>query len=143
MTSAPAIGFDYRPSRLPACLIGAVTVLALVAIALAGVPWSVKLILILMAVGFAAHAVRRIARLSIAGVGLAGETWTLYRTDRSDAPARLASFRVLGSCILLRLETGGRVEALLLAPDNSDADLRRRLRMRLAALQPTVRAADL
>jgi len=49
----------------------------------------------------------------------------------------LTSFRVLGSFVLLRLSTAGQgVQVLLLAPDNSDADIRRRLRMRLATVQP-------
>jgi toxin CptA len=45
----------------------------------------------------------------------------------------LLSHRVIGSCVLLRLKTDHATEVLLLAPDNSDADIRRRLRMRLAA----------
>jgi len=42
---------------------------------------------------------------------------------------------VIGTCVLLRLKTSVAIETLLLAPDNSDADIRRRLRMRLA-VQP-------
>jgi toxin CptA len=143
MTSAPAIGFDYRPSRLPARLLGAVAVLAVVAIALSGASGWLKLLLASAALGSTMHAVHRASRSAVAGVGLAGENWTLYRADRSESPAKLASFRLLGTCVLLRLRSADGVEALLLAPDNSDADLRRRLRMRLATLQPTGRVPEL
>ncbi len=54
-----------------------------------------------------------------------------------DAAATLASFRVIGEKIVwLRLSSPGQRQALLLlAPDNSDADIRRRLRMRLAQIE--------
>ena len=45
--------------------------------------------------------------------------------------------RHLGGFILLRLQTVERgMQILLLAPDNTDRDIRRRLRMRLATVQP-------
>jgi toxin CptA len=143
MTSAPAIGFDYHPSRLPVRLLGVVAALAVMAIALSGAPVWTKLLLAAGTLGCALRATRRLSRSTIAGVGLAGENWTLYRVDRSESPAILASFRVLGACVLLRLKTTGRVHVLLLAPDNSDADVRRRLRMRLASLRSAGHAADL
>ena len=136
MTSAPAIGFDYRPSRWPVRLLAIVLALALSAIASSGAPWWLKLLLAAGSLALATHAVRHASRTEIAGVGLAGENWTLYAANRSEVPARLASCRVLRTCILLRLKAAGRVHVLLLAPDNSDADLRRRLRMRLAAMEP-------
>jgi toxin CptA len=58
-------------------------------------------------------------------------------SSHEDVPATLASFRVLGALVLLRFKTARHgTHTLLLAPDNSDADIRRRLRMRLATLQP-------
>lgn len=142
MTSAPAIGFDYRPSGLPVRMLGVVAALALLAVALSGTSWWLKGLLALGVLASTVRAARRLACTAIAGVGLAGENWTLYGADRSESSARLASFRFLGSCILLRLKAAGRVEVLLLAPDNSDADLRRRLRMRLAVLQNLEPAID-
>ena len=57
----------------------------------------------------------------------------MHWADGNDGRAQLESFRVLGAWILLRLRAAdGRRVVLLLTPDNSDADLRRRLRMRLA-----------
>jgi toxin CptA len=142
MTSAPAIGFDYRPSRWPARLLGVVVTLALAAIVTSGAPWWLQLLLSAASLAFAAQALRRASRTGVAGVGLAGERWTLYRGDRSETPATLASSRVLGTCVLLRLKCAGETVVLLLAPDNSDADLRRRLRMRLAAMQPVAHGTD-
>jgi len=137
MTSAPAIGFDYRPSRLPARALSTVAGLAVIAIVLSGAPWWLQLLLALALLAMLIRTLRRLSRSVVAGVGLAGERWTVYRADRSEVPAVLASSRILGSYVLLRLKTADAVEPLLLAADNSDADLRRRLRMRLATLQAT------
>jgi toxin CptA len=142
MTSAPAIGFDYRPSRWPTGLLGIVTALALLAIVLSGAPGSLKGLLAAGTVLATALAARRLSRSTVAGVGLAGETWTVYRADRSDAMATLISFRILGTCVLLRLRVADRAEVLVLAADNSDTDLRRRLRMRLVTLPAATATSD-
>lgn len=133
MTSAPAIGFDYRPSRWPARMLAVMAALALAAIMLSGAAMWQQLLLIVAMLAVVAPALRRLSRSAVAGVGMSGEGWLVYRADRSELPATLASFRILGSCVLLRLTILNRTEVLLLAPDNSDTDLRRRLRMRLSA----------
>jgi toxin CptA len=137
MTSAPAIGFEYRSScwltRLPA----AVLVLALLALASCGLAGWLKLLLATTATGLWLHALRHRSDTGVTAAGWAAGDggWSLHRGGR-DAPATLASFRVLGAVVLLRLREGDRrITTLLLAPDNSDADIRRRLRMRLAARQ--------
>ena len=137
MTSAPAIGFEYRPSRWLPRLLYVLAALALLALVLAGVPIWLKLPLALLVAGLVWRAVRRHRRAPVVAAGWSAEGgWSLHFADGSDAPAVLASFRVLGAAILLRLHTPPVGEqVLLLAPDNSDADIRRRLRMRLAAAQ--------
>ena len=135
MTSAPAIGFDYRPSRLPRQLLGAVAVLALLSVVLSGLTWQWKIVLATGTLVASLRTLGHLARSLVAGVGLSGSVWTLYAPDRTESAATLASCRVLGSLVLLRLDVSGRTETLLLARDNSDADLRRRLRMRLAVLR--------
>lgn len=72
----------------------------------------------------------------VAAVGFdAGSGWSLRLREGEDVSATLASFRLLGALVLLRLATTERgTQLILLAPDNSDDDTRRRLRMRLAAL---------
>ncbi|MDE2156550.1 MAG: hypothetical protein KGJ32_11750 [Xanthomonadaceae bacterium] len=138
MTSAPAIGFEYRPSRRflhCLALIGTLAVFAVVLSAL--VPWQ-KLLLAVSVPLATAVAMRRIAASPVIAAGWSADnSWTLHLAPHEDVPATLASFRALGSFVLLRLQTLERgVQVLLLTPDNSDADIRRRLRMRLATLQP-------
>jgi toxin CptA len=144
MTSAPAIGFEYRPSRRLAQFCVFVPLLALAAIALCGLLPAVKMLLALIVVVAAARAWSRHGRSEIAAVGLSQEAgWVLRRTDGTDAAATLASSRVIGPYVLLRMALpGARGETLLLGPDNSDADIRRRLRMRLATAQITPVATD-
>ena len=137
MTSAPAIGFEYRPSCWLPRLLLAVAILAMLAVLLSGLSWWLKTALF-VAVALVAHrAMRRWSASPVRAAGWSGEGgWSLRLADHSDLPASLASFRVLGACILLRLRAAPLGEqVLLLAPDNSDADIRRRLRMRLATIQ--------
>jgi toxin CptA len=138
MTSAPAIGFEYRPSRLLRRTLVLVAALAVLAVALSALPAWLRLLLATAASLATWHALRRVATNPIAAAGWsADDAWTLRLTDHEDVPATLASFRVLGAFVLLRLQTAERgVQVLLLGPDNSDADIRRRLRMRLATIQP-------
>ncbi|MGN2246175.1 hypothetical protein ACFWZ3_05730 [Frateuria sp. GZRR35] len=133
MTSAPAIGFDYRPSRLPGRLLAVVTTLAVVAIGLSGAPLGIKLVLAAGSLVLAVITARRLMHPRIAGVRYGSDGWTLYRADRSQLPATLLSHRVIGTSVLLRLKTDSATETLVLTSDNSDPDIRRRLRMRLAA----------
>lgn len=138
MTSAPAIGFEYRPSRLLRRMLILVAALAVLAVALSALAAWLKLLLVATASLATWHALRRLATNPIAAAGWsADDAWTLRLADHEDVPATLASFRVLGAFVLLRLQTAERgVQVLLLGPDNSDADIRRRLRMRLATIQP-------
>jgi toxin CptA len=138
MTSAPAIGFEYQPSRLlrrGVVLLAALSVLAVALCALT--PW-LKWLLTVAVVLATWRSLHQLAAAPIAAAGWSDENgWTLRLIDHEDVPATLASFRVLGAFVLLRLQTMERgVQVLLLAPDNSDADIRRRLRMRLATMQP-------
>ncbi|BBD80553.1 hypothetical protein [Aerosticca soli] len=135
MPSAPAIGFDYRPSRLfPRVALGG-GALALLAVGLSGLPWWLKLPCALLAVLATVRALRTATRLPVRAVGWSADgRWTLHLAGGEEVAATLASQRVLGELIVLRLRLPSHGElALLLGPDNSDADLRRRLRMRLAA----------
>jgi len=135
MTSAPAIGFEYRPSPgYRVALIG-VAALAVLALLLCALAWWVKILLSLLVLVAAVRAVRRIAQSPVSAAGWgADDSWTLHMTSHDDLPATLASFRVLGALVLLRLKTAHGTHSLLLTPDNSDADIRRRLRTRLATL---------
>ena len=138
MTSAPAIGFDYSPSRLLQRALLAVAALTVLAALLCDLPLWLRLALASLVLLATWGALRRLAARRVAAAGWsAGSDWTLRMADSEDVPATLISFRVLGAFVLLRLRSPSHgVCVLLLAPDNSDADIRRRLRMRLAAMQP-------
>ena len=138
MTSAPAIGFEYRPSRLLRHMLLVVAALAVLAVVLCALaPW-LKLLLIAGVLLATWQSILKAAALPVVAAGWSADnSWTLHLADHEDVPALLASFRVLGGFVLLRLRTVERgTQVLLLAPDNSDADIRRRLRMRLATVQP-------
>ncbi len=138
MTSAPAIGFEYRPSRLLRRILIVVAILVVLAVVLCALaPW-LKLLLIAGVLLATWQSMRTMSVSPVVAAGWGADNdWTLHLSDHEDVPAALASFRMLGPFVLLRLQTTGHgVQVLLLAPDNSDADIRRRLRMRLATIRP-------
>jgi toxin CptA len=135
MASAPAIGFEYRPSRLIRRLRWSVAGLAMVALLVSGIDPPVRVLLVfvfLFAAGLGLARWRRVP--SPTAVGWHPKSgWTVRMADGRDATMTLCSFRVLAGCIVLNLAGEGMRHDLWLLPDNSDADTRRRLRMRLAA----------
>ena len=135
MTSAPAIGFEYQPSRWLIRVLGMAALCAVLAIGLSGWPWW----LALPASSLPPWALWRTSRAWLASPVLAAGwsregAWNLRMRGGEDIVASLVSCRVIGRrAVWLRLALpAGRHAVLLLAPDNSDADIRRRLRMRLA-----------
>lgn len=140
MTSAPAIGFEYRPSRAFERVLAGMTALAGVAVWLSAMPWWGCLIAsVALATALLVEGRRRRRGVVRAAVWTSDGSWLLRQATSDDAPATLLSSRVLAGCLWLHLQTASRKPVfLLLAPDNSGADLRRRLRMRLVA----TRAAD-
>ncbi len=137
MTSAPAIGFDYVPSQLLRRVLLLVAALTVLALMLCALPRWLQLVGVIVVSLATWRIVRRLAVPTVVAAGWSAEAgWTLRLADREDVPAGLISSRVLGGFVLLRLRTPEQgVQVLLLAPDNSDADIRRRLRMRLATIQ--------
>lgn len=134
MKSAAAIAFDYRPSRLLAGAIVLVLALALLGVALSGFGLPIKLLISTGAMLYAALTLRRFLRggMRRAAWHEAGH-WRVVDGDGEEHGAELAHAAVRGAWIALNLRRadGARI-VLLLAPDNSDADVRRRLRVRLA-----------
>jgi toxin CptA len=136
MTSAPAIGFEYRPSRWLRRLPEAAAALALVAVASCGLGGWLKAPLAAAVALGAVRAWRAAGRSPVRAAGWGEGGWSLRLDSGEDVPARQASARVFGGAVLLRLAAPGRRPwTLLLAADNLDADTRRRLRMRLAVEQ--------
>ena len=137
MKSATAIGFDYRPSRwFAACGVG-IWVFALLAIAASGLPaWS-KLILAIVASVYAGWALRDFMRSRCRHLlWHAAGHWRVHDAGGQEHVAELRYASAHGGLIVLsfRAASFGRVSIVLL-PDNSDADTRRRLRVRLARME--------
>jgi toxin CptA len=143
MKSAPAIAFDYVPSRWLAAAIVAVALLALAAVAFAGVaPW-LKLALACAVLGYCAYSLRRHLHASMRRVAWqeAGH-WRILSADGKERVAELRHAVVRGGWLVLTLRTSdGQRVALILGPDNSDADVRRSLRVRLARARDAVTVA--
>lgn len=138
MTSAPAIGFEYRPSRWLGRLLLSVSLLAGLAAGLSALPWTVKLLIAGAVLLALRHALRQSTALPVEAVGWSRDgSWNLRIPTGEDLAAELASFRVWGEqAVWLRLSLPERRHVtLLLAPDNSGTDIRRRIRMRLAQVE--------
>jgi len=134
MKSAPAIAFDYVPSRWLAAAIVAAALLALVSVVLTGVSTWLKLAIGCAVVGYTAHSLRRHLGASIRRVAWheAGH-WKIAHGDGQERVAELQHAVARGGWLVLTLRTGnGDRVPLILGPDNCDADVRRRLRVRLA-----------
>jgi toxin CptA len=139
MRSAPAIGFDVRPSRLLVAGVLVVAVLAVAATWLSGGPWELRVVITGGAVAYVSLTRSRLLQPELAAVLWHGDgSWTQRLADGRETEATQRSARVLGPLIALRLAwlPHGRT-ALVLLPDNLDADTRRRLRMRLSAVADT------
>jgi toxin CptA len=137
MKSAPAIAFDYRPSRWLVLAVGAVALLALAAVALSGLDLWMKLVLGVVAGVYSIHAVWRFLRAPARHVGWheAGH-WRISDAHDVEHVAELQHAVVRGGWIVLSLRrSDGERVRLVLAPDNCDADIRRRLRVRLARVR--------
>jgi len=134
MKSAPAIAFDYVPSRRLAAAIVMIALLAMLAVAFAGVATWVQLALACTLVAYAAHALRRHLRAATrrAAWHEAGH-WRIALVDGEERVAELRHAVARAGWLVLTLRAGnGERVVLILGPDNSDADVRRRLRVRLA-----------
>ncbi len=136
MPSAPTINFEVRASRWLRLAVVVMALLALVAVIVSRLPWPVQVVVCVLVVAYAAASVRKLGRLPLRTVGWhADDRCDLHLADGHDTSATLVGGRVLGPLIVLRLRwaDGGHC-ALTLLPDSVDADVRRRLRMRLSAL---------
>lgn len=137
MKSALAIGFDYAPSRLLAAGIAGVWLLALSALAVCGLPVWVKIALALACSLYAAWTLREFLRPSCRHVLWhdAGH-WRLSDASGEGHVAEFVSAVVRGAWIVLTLRrSDGKRMSFVLAPDNCNTDVRRRLRVRLARIQ--------
>jgi hypothetical protein len=132
MKSAPTIALDYRPSRAIAIAGALIVACAAGAPLLTGWPFAPKLAASLTAFGVGAASLLRFLRPPLCRIAYGEAGWQLHGRDRVHE-AELVEHARIGAFLSLtwRLATGRRWHALL-APDNVDADLRRRVILLLA-----------
>jgi toxin CptA len=137
MKSAAAIGFDYKPSRVFAACIVAVWLLALLAVAQCGLAVWLKVVLALGASLYVASALRNFLRPPFRHLlWHAAGHWRAFDVGGHEHVAELRHATVLGGLVLLSFNVPSIGKAsIVLLPDNCDADIRRRLRVRLARAQ--------
>lgn len=137
MKSATAIAFDYRPSRWVLVAILVITALALLAVALSGLPAWAKVGLCAVAAGIAGSALTRFLRPQIKCVAWQpGGHWRASNGNGNEYVVELHRAVARGAWIVLILRrSDGKRLVLILGPDNCDADTRRRLRVRLAGAE--------
>lgn len=134
MKSAPAITFEYRPSRWVALVIAVLAALALVALAVCGMPWWIKLPIGACALAYAATRIVRFARMPAIKLSWyeAGH-WRVVGLHDREMVAELQHAIVRAGWIVLTLRcSDAKCLRLLLTPDICNADTRRRLCVRLA-----------
>jgi toxin CptA len=144
MKSAPAIAFDYLPSRWLLAAVIAVSGLALLAIALSGVALWSKGVLALAACVYAGRALIGLRKPLICRCAwYESGHWRVRDASGQELEASLRQASVRGSCIVLRLHSPpAAFKHAGPLPDNCDADTRRRLRVRLARADPVAANAE-
>ena len=91
MKSAPAIAFDYRPSRWLVAAVAAVTLAASIAILQSGLPLALRLALLAAAVAYATYSLRRFRRQAPRRLAWhAAGHWRVADADGGEHTAELA-----------------------------------------------------
>lgn len=137
MKSAPSITFDFRPCRHSAAALVIAASLAVLAVALSGLPWWARGIL---GIGILLHAgivLRSWLRTDITRIAWGDAGWRLIDDAGHEHPVTLREFLQRGILLVIEfVEASGRQRRFLLTPGNSDHDLRRRLLLVLIAHSP-------
>ncbi|MBC6941577.1 MAG: hypothetical protein DWB45_02460 [Xanthomonadales bacterium] len=128
MKSAPTIAFDYRPSRRLLALLALVAGLAALAPWLSALAWPACVTTSLLVVAGAAVAARDLRQPRFTRIAHRADGWVLADAQGREHAARLRHWRELGGVLMLEWQSGaGARLRVVLAPDNLDADTRRRL----------------
>ena len=134
MRSAPAIAFDYRPSRLIAVAGGIISVLALLGIAASGLPMIVKLVLSVIAIFYGVINLRRYSDSNIVRIAHGASGWCLVDREGREWIVELKDHVHRG--LLMVLVFSGEdlpTRRFVFVPDNIDRETCRRLLLVLAA----------
>lgn len=133
MKSVPGIAFDYRPSHGLAWAMLGVAVAAVISVLLSGIPEFAKLLLGTVLAACGAFALYRHLKPDIVRVARGEGGWLLVDVEGKEWPVKLIDHVHRGFLLVLAFrQDGGRMHRLVLTPDNSDRELRRRLLLNLA-----------
>jgi len=133
MKSALAIVFDYRPSRRIAAAVSVACALAALAPWASGMPWPARATVSLVALVAGVAALRRFLHPPFRRIALRASGWVLVDAHGAEHPALLQSHAHRGVLLTLGFRHASRKRFhALLAPDNLDAETRRRLIVLLA-----------
>lgn len=134
MKSAPSIAFDFSPSRGISIAIAVITLLAMVAVLLGGFAMALKPPIALAAFLYGVWSLRRHLTPPVVRIACGAGGWLLVDSKGAEVPVTLVDSLRRGFLLVLgfRREEGS-VQRFVLAPDNCDADLRRRLLLTIAA----------
>lgn len=133
MKSAPGIAFDYRPSRLIALAVSAITLFAVLAVLLSGLPFWQKIVIALIALISGALGLRRHLTRDVVRIARGEGGWRLVDREGRESVVTLAGHVQRGFLLVLAFAgEGWRQRRLVLAPDNIDRETRRRLLLVLA-----------
>lgn len=140
MTSAPPIAFDYRGSVVLLLATLVIAALAAMALVLSGLPSLLRLALVIAVVVAAVRTTMTLLRPRVRSVlwrtdgSIEVETRDRVLEDAASQEGQLRGARVLGPLVVLRLRwQRSETAALWLLPDNTDADVLRRLCVRIRA----------
>lgn len=134
MKSAPAIAFDFRPCPYISAATATVAMLALFGIALCGLDNWLKLVLAILAIVLAALGLRGHLLPGFTRMARGEGGWLLVGVDGNEQTASLHAHVRRGPLLVLDMrDTTERRLRIVLTPGNSDAELRRRLILILAA----------
>lgn len=137
MRSAPAIAFDYRPSRRLAVAAGLVAALAVASVLLSGLPIGLRASLAVAVPLYAGYKLRRFLAPPWVRIAHDAGGWRLIDRGGEGVASTLAGHVRRGPLLVLDFVTPERPRfTCVLSPDVIDADTRRRLLLVLARRDP-------
>lgn len=128
MKSVPTIAFDYRASRGVAAALLLVCCAAALAPWLSALPVAGRIAVSVAVVALGVRATRALLHPPFRRVAYRSSGWMLVDVAAGEHEVLLESHARLGAVIVLRFRLGPRERFYaVLAPDNLDAEMRRRL----------------
>ncbi len=133
MKSAPTLAFDYRPSRWVGFAAAAMLALAVLAPWLTALPLMASAAISLAVFAAGLRALQRHLRPRFRRIAWRAAGWSLIDRAGDEHAALLTAHAHLGALLALGFRHGPRARfQAVLAPDNLDAQTRRRLILLLA-----------